>query len=225
VKTLFRVSVVLCLLVAACFGQANYGTYRDTGAGVVSNQPWCNEAVQAASYLGCANVLLKATPAQTALTTITTAQTLDSYALPAGLMNNTNRALRVCYSGVYTSPGTTAPVLTFSLKIGSSVTPVAITAAAISTTASTNMPFGGCFLVNTAAIGATGTDEAHGLLNINITANTPAAAVASYLDTNTAVSSTYDHTAANTAALLITSTLTLTSAQLRLATWELVRTQ
>lgn len=224
-KTLVKVVAVLCLAVVSAFGQANYGSYRDTGGGIVSNQPWCNENAQASGFLGCAGTLFQATGAQTALTTITTAQTMDSFALPAGIMNNTGRALRVCYTGVYTSPGTTAPVITVALKIGSSVTPVSISAAAISTTASTNMPFNGCFLVKTAAVGATGTDEAHGVLNMNITANTPAAAVATYLDTNTAVSSTYDHTVANTAALLISASLTVTSAQLRTATWELIRTQ
>lgn len=224
-KNALRVVATLCLLAIAAFGQSNYGTYRDTGSGVYSNQGWCNEATQSGPTLGCAPVLLKLTPAQSALTTITTAQTFDSYSVPAGVLNATGRALRVCYQGVYTSPGTTAPVITMALKIGSSVTPVSIAGAAISTTASTNMPFGGCFLVATAATGATGTDEAHGQLNMNISANTPAAAVASYLDTNTAVSSAYDHTVANTAALLISASLTVTSATLRSATWELVRVQ
>lgn len=223
-RTITLLAVAVCaiaLSVTPAFAQY-YGSYRDTGGGIVSNQRWGFELTQMGGNLGFAPLTLKVTPAQTAVTTITTAQTLDTYPIPAGLMNSVGRILRVCFSGVYTSPGTTAPTLTFALKIGSSVTPITITSAAVSTTASTNMPFSGCYNVVTAAIGATGTDEAHGDLKVNVTANTPAAAAAVYLDTNTAVSSTYDHTAANTATLSIAASLTVTSAQLRMATWDLL---
>jgi hypothetical protein len=220
-RTLTLLIVAIAAISTASFGQA-YGSYRDTGGGIVSNQPWCFENTQLGGSLGCAPATLQLTGAQTALTTITTAQTMDSFSLPAGLMNSTSRTLQVCFAGVYTSPGTTAPTLTFALKIGSSVTPISITSAALSTTASTNMPFQGCFDVKTAAIGATGNDEAHGYADVNISANTPAAAVARYLDTNTAVSSNYDHTVANTAVLSIGASLTVTSAQLRYAKWTLL---
>lgn len=221
-RTIIMPILAIAMLAAPMFAQS-YGSYRDTGSGILSNQPWCVEpAGQMTGSAGCAPVVLKVTPAQTALTTITTAQTLDSLTLPTGALNVVGRALRVCFDGVYTSPGTTAPTITVALKIGSSVTPISVTSAGVSTTASTNMPFKGCFVVSTAAIGATGTDEAHGELDVNITANTPAAAFAAYADTNTAVSSTYDHTASNTATLSIATSLTMTSATLRMATWELL---
>jgi len=223
-RTIIMPVLAIAMLAAAApmFGQS-YGSYRDTGSGIVSNQPWCLEpAGQMTGSAGCAPAILKITPAQTALSTITTAQTLDSLTLPAGVMNNVNRDLRVCFQGVYTSPGTTTPTITVALKIGSSVTPITITSAAISSTASTNMPFQGCYDVATAAVGATGTDEAHGYLDVNISANTPAAASTRYLDTNTAVSSTYDHTASNTATLSIAASSTVTSATLRWAKWELL---
>ena len=49
---------------------------------------------------------------QTALTTITTAQNLISQALNSWLLNRVNRTLRIRGRGIYTSPGTTAPVVT-----------------------------------------------------------------------------------------------------------------
>jgi hypothetical protein len=221
--TLFSVFAILCVIAMSTPGFAQaYGSYRDTGAGIISNQRWGFELLQMSGNLGFAPLTLKVTPAQSAVTSITTAQTLDTYSLPAGLMNSTGRALRVCFAGVYTSPGTTTPTITLALKIGSSVTPISVTSAAISSTASTNMPFQGCYTVVTAAVGATGTDEAHGFADVNVTANTPAAAAAHYLDTNTAVSSTYDHTAANTATLSIAASSSISSATLRLATWDLL---
>ena len=159
--------------------------------------------------------------AQTPLSTLTTAQTMFTVALPAGIMNSVGRTLRIWGAGVYTSPGTTAPVFTVSAKIAA-VTPVAITAAAVSTTASTNAPFEFLFNITTAATGTTGNDEAHGRFDLNIAAGAPAAAIATYLDTNTAVSSNYDHTAANTLLIQIAATLTITSVTPRQLTVEVL---
>lgn len=157
---------------------------------------------------------------QTALATITTAQNLISQALNAWLLNRVGRNLRIRGRGIYTSPGTTAPVLSFALNLGASAL-VTITAAALSTTASTNMPFEFDFLLSVAAAGASAASiEAHGKLALNITANTPGAAVATYLDTNTAVIGSLDLETAQTLTVTIASTLTLTSMQLLHATIE-----
>ncbi len=160
--------------------------------------------------------------AQTAVTSVTTAQTLASLALNKNAQNVTGRTLRLCGYGIYTSPGTTAPTLTIAVTEGG-ITPVSITTAALSTTASTNMPFQFCFDLTTVATGSSGTLEAHGQLSANISANTPAAAEATYDDTNTAVSSAISLTSANTLALTVAASSTLTSVQLRQMTVELVK--
>jgi len=164
---------------------------------------------------------LAAVGAQTAVTSVTTAQSMYSLALPARIQNTVGRTLRICGYGVYTSPGTTTPTITIQLTEGG-ITPVAVTSAAVSSTASTNMPFQFCFDLTTAATGSSGTLEAHGQVSINISANTPAAAAATYNDTNTAVSSTLDLTAANTLAVQVAASSTITSVTLRQLTIELV---
>lgn len=157
---------------------------------------------------------------QTALTTITTAQNLISEALNSWLLNRVGRTIRIKGRGIYTSPGTTAPVLTFAVTLGGSSL-VSITAAALSTTASTNMPFAFEFSLSVAASGATvASIEAHGELKLNITANTPAAAVATYLDGNTAVVGSLNLEQGLTLDVTLASTLTLTSAQLLFAQVE-----
>lgn len=159
--------------------------------------------------------------AQTAVTAVTTAQTMASLALPANLQNYPGRTLRICGNGVYTSPGTTTPTITIQLIEGG-ITPVAITSGAVSATASTNMPFQFCFDVETVTLGATATLEAHGKLAINLSANTAGAAITTYLDTNTAVSSAVSLFTANTLAVQVAASGTITSVTLRLLTVELV---
>lgn len=175
-----------------------------------------------------AQTTLAVFPEQTAVTAVTTAQTLASLALNANLQNVLGRMLKVCGAGVYTSPGTTAPTLTLAVTEGG-ITPVSITTAGVSTTASTNMPFNFCFTIATAAISTaaspatTGTLEAHGVLSANITANTPAAAAASYLDTNTAVSSALNLFSSNTLAVTVAASSTMTAVKLLQMTVELVQ--
>lgn len=164
---------------------------------------------------------LGAFSAQTAVTSVTTAQNLATLALNANVQAVPGRTLRLCGYGIYTSPGTTTPTLTLQVAEGG-VIPVAITSAGISATASTNMPFQFCFDLTTVTASATGTVEAHGSFAVNITANTPAAAVATYADTNVAVSSTFNMFAANTLALQVAASSTVTSVQLRQLTIELV---
>jgi hypothetical protein len=157
---------------------------------------------------------------QTALTTITTAQKLITQALNAWLLNRVGRTVRVKGRGIYTSPGTTTPVLTFALKLGSTSL-VSIATAALSATASTNMPFEFEFTLSTAvAGGAAAQIEAHGKVACNITANTPAAAAATYLDGNTAVVGSLNLQQALELDVTIAADLTVTSAQLLYATIE-----
>jgi hypothetical protein len=160
--------------------------------------------------------------AQTAVTSVTTAQNLATLSLNKNVQNVAGRTLRLCGYGIYTSPGSTAPTLTLAVTEGG-ITPVTITTAALSTTASTNMPFQFCFDLTTVATGASGTLEAHGQVSANISANTPAAAMTTYDDTNTAVSSAVSLIGANTLALTVAASSTITSVQLRQMTIELVK--
>ena len=83
------------------------------------------------------------------------------------------------------------------------------------------MPFSFDFSLSVAAGGASAaTIEAHGEVKINITANTPAAAAATYLDGNTAVIGSLNLEQALTLAVTIAASLTVTSAQLLFATIE-----
>jgi len=148
--------------------------------------------------------------AQTALTNVTSAQTMFSVSLKQGVMNVVGRTLRVCGEAMF-SNGATTPAITIGVKIGSSVTPVSATSAS-NANSNTNAPLNFCFNITTNATGASGTDEAHGwLTDATAAAWSAGTAVATYVDGNTAVSSTYDHTAANTLAVNISSTATLTS--------------
>lgn len=159
--------------------------------------------------------------AQTALTAITTAQNMISLALNKGFLNRLKRTLLISGALVYTTPGTTAPVISIAVTLGG-VTLCTITLAAASTTASTNLPIQFQLQLEVASTGATGTLETHGQVSANLSANTPAAAISTFLDTNTAVSSAVDLTTALTLNVTIAATLAVTSATLRQATVEVL---
>lgn len=225
-KTIALLSLVVCSV--AAHAQFTSITLGPTNSYQCTSQPGLYFDQQDNILASCGKGLDLNT-AETALavftpstvTAVTTAQTLASLALGANVQNIVGRTLKVCGFGVYTSPGTTAPTLTIQVTEGG-ITPVAITTAALSTTASTSLPFQFCYRITTASKGATGTLEAHGYLNANISANTAAAAVATYLDTNTAVSSAVNLTAANTLAIQVVASSALTSVSLRQASIEVV---
>jgi hypothetical protein len=159
--------------------------------------------------------------AQAALTNITAAQNFFSQTLVASVLNKLNRTLLISGQFIYTSPGATTPTISLSVVLGG-VTLCTITSAAISATASTNAPGYFQFELTTASTGSTGTIEAHGQLSLNIAAASPSAAIATYLDTNTAVSSAVNLGIANLLQVQIAASSTITSAQLRQFTVEVV---
>lgn len=171
--------------------------------------------------LAACQTALSVLNAQTAITAVTAAQNLINMNINAGALNKLTRTVRVRGRAVYTTPGTTTPVLTIALLVAG-VSVCSIATAALSSTASTNMPFDFDFQFTVASTGAAGTLEAHGKLNANITANTPAAALASYADTNTAVSSAVNLVAAGTIKVQASANSAITSIQLRNATIEIV---
>ena len=113
------------------------------------------------------------TTAQTALTTITTAQTFWTKTLGAGELNVPGRTYTLTVYGIYTSPVTAQPYFTFVLNLGG-VAIATIVSGAVSATASTNMPFQISFTFTVVSTGSSGTVECHSGLSINLTANTPA---------------------------------------------------
>jgi hypothetical protein len=154
--------------------------------------------------------------AQAALSAITTAQNLINRSFNPGALNKISRTLVVEGQFIYTTPGTTTPTITIALVLGG-VTLCSVTTAALSATASANMPVQFYFTLSVVSTGAAATIEAHGNLNANISANTPAAAVSQFVDTNTAVSAAVNLAAATTLQLTIAASSVITSVQLRQA--------
>lgn len=159
-------------------------------------------------------------PAQTALTAITTAQTMFSTKLAAGLLNVLGRTLRIRGSLVYSTTSTNVATLTIAVKLGT-VTLFTITTDASNTAASTNLPVEFELTIATAATGASGTLEVHGSVDANLgTAAT--AAVSRYLDGNAAVSSAVNLTSALTLAVTIAASAAVPSATLRQLVIEVI---
>jgi len=151
---------------------------------------------------------------QAAITTVTTAQTMASWSLPAGAMNVQGKRMHI-HGQLMFSNGATTPAITLSVKIGSSITPVSVVGASNANT-NTNSPVDFDFTIQTTTTGTSGADEAHGCFTNTVAAAwSSGTAMAIYCDGNTAASSTYDHTVANTLALNIAASATLTSVTLR----------
>ena len=154
-------------------------------------------------------------PPQTALTAITTAQTLLSFAFGAGALNVTGRKLRVKYSLIYSTTIANVATISFALVLGG-VTLCTVTTAATNKAASTNLPIQGEFELTVVTLGATATMESHARVDANV-GTVAAANAVTYLDTNTAVSAAVNLTAAATLSLTIAASAAIPSAQLRSA--------
>lgn len=193
----------------------------DEQALVLDKQNNILETSGESSQLAACQTALLILLAQAALANVTAAQNLINLAINGGLLNKQNRTIRIRARGVYTTPGTTTPVLTIALVVGG-VTLCSISTAALSATASTNMPFEIDFTFSTVTVGSAGTLEAHGKLIANITANTPAAAASAYLDTNTAVSAAVNLQVAGNLQVQVSANSAITSITLRQASVEVV---
>lgn len=158
---------------------------------------------------------------QTALTAITVAQDLISFTLPSWLLNRTLRRMRIRGRGIYTSPGTTTPVITLALSLGGTGV-CSIASAALSSTASANMPFAFEFEVVSIVTGAAGAIEVHGKMQMNITANTPAAAAATYLDANDAETTAFSLEEELALLVTVAANSAISSLQLRDAVIEML---
>jgi hypothetical protein len=194
-------------------------SFDSPGAIVADPQAGSLSVVTVNRALQIARTRLLTLQEQTALTAITTAQTLLSLAFKGGALNVAGRTIRIKGSLIYSSTVANVATISFAVKLGS-VTLCTITTAATNTTASTNLPIQFEFTLSVASSGASATIESHGKVDANI-GTAAAAAVAAYLDTNTAVSSAVDLTVAETLAVTIAASAAVPSAQLLLASIDL----
>lgn len=153
---------------------------------------------------------------QTPLTNVTTARQLLSYGFNAGALNVIGRKIRVKGRLLYNTTAANVATITIAVTLGG-VGVCSITTAATNTAASTNLPIQFEFELTTATLGATATIEAHGKVDANI-GTVASAAVATYLDGNSAVSGAVNLTAAATLAVNISASAALPAVGLRSAT-------
>jgi hypothetical protein len=149
---------------------------------------------------------------QTALTAITTAQNLLTFAFGAGALNLIGRTIEVSGNLIYSTTAANVATITIALTLGG-VTLATITTAATNTTASTNLPINFSFTATVTATGAAGTLITTGAVNANI-GTASSAAVASYLAPSTGNSAAVNLTTAETLAVTIAASAAVPSATL-----------
>lgn len=120
---------------------------------------------------------------------------LQTFALPAGVLNVVGKVLRFSTAGNYTTAGGQTPTIRIRAYLGSVAVIDMISAA--TTAAATTMPWKAEGIIVCSAVGASGTVEAHGSLFLTL-GTTAAAAGAVYHDVVTAASSAIDLSAAQT---------------------------
>jgi len=161
--------------------------YDSPGALVVDAQNGVMSVVNNNKQLLTPGVTLAAIGPQVALTAITTAQTLLSKALNAGVLNVVGRWFRISGWLIYSSTGGNVATLSLAVTLGG-VTLATITTAATNTAASTNLPIQFEFDLYVPAGNKGGGFSAvttHGWVGANI-GTAAAGAVTEYVDTNVA---------------------------------------
>lgn len=144
-------------------------------------------------------------------------------AFPTAFLNQVGRTVRVKYIGSWTPAGTAKLILTISLTsvyTGTATTMWTVTTAASSGAAIANL-FGELYLC-TAATGATGTVEAHGVVQYCGATATPQVLISAG-DSVQAVSSSIDLTKQNYLTIGISSDATITTSQMRLVIVEVLQ--
>lgn len=209
------------------FAQQTSGPATSTGKNTNIGdliQDRANNIVESVGVTGLAAALRSAALGvlgpQTALTAITTAQTLASFALGAQMLNKLNRTVEINGSLIYSTTIANVATLTIAVKLGA-VTLCTITTTASNTAASTNLPVQFSFTLQTTTTGTSGAIEAHGFINANL-GTAAAGAATQFLDTNTAASSAVNLNIAETLTVTIAASAAVPSAQLRQLTAEVV---
>lgn len=153
---------------------------------------------------------------QTALTAITTAQTLLSKLFAAGALNYVGASVNVSGTLIYSTTSANVATISLAITLGG-VTLATITTAATNTAASTNLPINFSFTITVVTIGASGTLIAVGNVNANI-GTAASGATTNYASTTTAPSSAVNLLAADTLTVTIAASAAIPSATLLNAT-------
>jgi hypothetical protein len=213
VKTLFKSLVVVALLALIAFiatlspvphvlAQGNYGTYRDTGGGIFSNQGWCNEVTAGLGLVtGCAPDVFSTayTTTAQAAANVATEQLLIETALPAGALLKKGKTLIVRGAGTYSLGA--ASTVTIKAKLctvagcgsGTVVTPCTWVTASNTNTAVTSPYNFECSIGTSTSATTLSKVLGHGPLSIEVGAAATAAAT-QFNDVTTAESATIDLT-------------------------------
>lgn len=196
---------VMVLFVTMALGawQANYGSYKDTGGGIVSNQPWCNEIAQGNGSVGCAPIILQSVYTTTAQATanVSTEQNLTAFGLQANQLLKVGKTLVVKGSGTYSLGA--ASTVTIKVKVctvsgcgsGTVVTPCTWVTGSNANTAVTSSFNFECVVGASTISGANSKLLGHGLLGIEVGASN-VTALTQFGDATTAETAVVDLTGA-----------------------------
>ena len=112
-----QLALIVCVLGSFAAAQGNYGSYRDSGVGLYSNQGFCNEVTPGVGVLGCAPVVLSTTYTTTAQATanVTTDQNLVNFGLQPSTLTKVGKTLIVKGSGTYSLGA--ASTVTIKVKV------------------------------------------------------------------------------------------------------------
>lgn len=202
-KNALRVVATLCLLAIAAFGQGNYGTYRDSGSGIYSNQGWCNEVTQGVGVYGCAPQVVATAYTTTAQATanVATDQNLVATPLQPNQIIKLGKTLVVKGGGTYSLGA--ASTVTIKVKVcsvsgcasGNVVTPCTWVTASNANTAVTSSFNFDCLIGTSTSSGANSKVLGHGILGIEVGASN-VTALTMFGDATTAETAVLDLTAA-----------------------------
>ena len=159
-------------------------------------------------------------PPQTALTNITTGQTLAQLALNPALLNVVNRKVVIRGNLIYSTTATNVATITLTLAFGGT-TLCAITTSATNTAASNNLPIQFEFETTTTALGAAGSIESHGWV-CAVLGTTAAGQAADFLDTNGGPTTNLNLLASVNLNVYVSASAAIPSMQLRNFTMEMV---
>lgn len=206
------------------FSQITQGPATTTGINtspqslIFDRQNGIAESVDQNGNARALSTILSLLQAQTALTTITTAQNLISVTLNKNAFNKKNRTVRVRGFIAYTTVQTSFTT-TIALKLGA-VTLLTITTPSI-TNAQTGAQMQFDFTLSVVSSGSAATIESHGEIGVQ-GGSAISAAVPRYQDQNVAVSSAVNLTSSLALAVTIAASAAIDSAQLRFATIEVL---
>jgi len=197
---------------------AGTSQFDEPGAIIIDAVSGAEYIVSNSRQLSVGQAAMLVLAAQTALVTITTAQTLLSLALAAGQLNAAKRTILVTGFVIFTTPAGT-PTITIAILLGATTLCTITTAAVAGSQTAAQLQFQ--FELTVTTTGAAGSIETHGTVSAQLSAALGTAAP-TYMDQNAAAVGSLNLPAAQTLSVTIAASTTVTSAQLRMAAVELV---